>query len=93
MEVIPWPAANAVVVVAANAVYLVDSSTPEQFSGFAAPVEINGIAFDESAQHMFVAESLRIYAFSADRRLQWISEPLNGYDAHFRGCAGRVLGG
>jgi hypothetical protein len=69
----------------------VDPGTPEQFSGFAAPVEINGVTFDESAQHMFVADSLRIYAFSADRLLRWISEPLDGYGARFRGCGGRVL--
>jgi hypothetical protein len=91
MDVLSWLAANAIVVAAANAVYMVDPSTPEQFSGFAAPVEINGVTFDESAQHMFVADSLRIYAFSADRLLRWISEPLDGYGARFRGCGGRVL--
>jgi hypothetical protein len=91
VDVIPWPEANAVVVVAANAVYIVDSSAPDQFSGFAAPVEVNGITFDESARHMFVAESLRVYAFSCDRHLKWISEPLDGYDARFCGCGGRVL--
>lgn len=91
VEVLAWPAANAIVVAAANAVYIVDPSIPEQFSGFAAPVEINGVTFDELAQHMFVADSLRIYAFSSDRLFQWISEPLDGYGAHFRGCGGRVL--
>jgi hypothetical protein len=91
VEVLPWPAANAIVVAAANAVYIVDPADPEQFSGLAAPVEINGITFDESAQHMFVADSLRVYAFSADRRFRWISEPLDGYDARFRGCGRRVL--
>lgn len=91
VDVIPWPQANAVVVVAANAVYIVDPTIPEKFNGFAAPVEINGVTFDESAQHMFVAESLRIYAFSSDRLFRWISEPLDGYGAQFRGCGGRVL--
>lgn len=91
VEVLSWPAANAIVVAAANAVYIVDPAAPDQFSGFAAPVEINGVTFDESSQHMFVADSLRVYAFSSDRRFRWISEPLDGYDARFRGCGGRVL--
>ena len=91
VEVLPWPAANAIVVAAANAVYIVDPAAPERFSGLAAPVEITGVTFDESAQHMFVADSLRVYAFSSDHHFRWISEPLDGYDARFRGCGGRVL--
>jgi hypothetical protein len=91
LEVLFWPAANAVVVAAANAMYIVDPGIPEQFSGFVAPVEINGVTFDESAQYMFVADSLRVYAFSSDRLFRWISEPLDGYGARFLGCGGRVL--
>jgi hypothetical protein len=91
VEVLPWAAANAIVVAAANAVYIVDPRTPEQFSGFAAPVEVTGITFDESSSHMFVADSTRIYAFSSDRRFRWISEPLDGYDARFCGCGRFVL--
>lgn len=91
VDVLTWPAANAIVVAAANAIYIVDPSHPEQFSGLAAPVEITDVTFDESGQHMFVADSLRIYAFTADRRLRWMSEPLDGYDARFVGCGGRVL--
>jgi hypothetical protein len=86
-----WPEASAIVVAASNAVYIVDPSKPEQFSGFAAPVEINDITFDASGQHMFVAESLRIYAFTADRIFRWISEPLGGYGARFASCHGGVL--
>lgn len=91
VDVLPWPAASAIVVAAANALYIVDPDTPEQFSGFAAPVEINAFTFDESAQHLFIADSLRIYAFSSDRVFRWISEPLNGYGARFRGCRQRML--
>jgi hypothetical protein len=91
VNVLTWPEAKAVVVAAANAVYIVNPDAPEKFSGFAAPVEITDITFDESAQHMFVADSLRIYAFSSDRIFRWISEPLDGYGARFRGCGGRVL--
>jgi len=91
LEVLSWPVANAVVVAAANAVYIVDPRIPEQFSGFVAPVEISGVTFDESSQHMFVADSLRVYAFSSDRLFRWISEPLGGYGARFCGCGGRVL--
>jgi hypothetical protein len=91
VDVLPWPAANAIVVAAANAVYVVDPSIPEKFIGFAAPVQINGVIFDESARHMFVAESLRIYAFSSDLRLRWVSEPLGGYDARFCACGRRML--
>ena len=91
VDVISWPAANALVVAAANALYIVDPAKPEQFSGIPAPVEINGFIFDESGRHMFVADSLRIYAFSPDRRFQWMSEPLEGYDARFRACGRRVL--
>jgi hypothetical protein len=91
LEVLSWPAANAVVVAAANAVYIVDPDIPEQFSGFVAPVEINDVTFDESAEHMFVADSLQVYAFSSDRLFRWMSEPLDGYGARFCGCGGRVL--
>jgi hypothetical protein len=91
VEVLMWPAANAVVVAAANALYIVDPNTPGQFNGLVAPVEINDVIFDEFARNMFAADSLRIYAFSSDRLLQWISEPLGGYGARFRGCGGRVL--
>jgi hypothetical protein len=91
IDVIPWPAANAVVVAAANGVYIVDPAHPEQFNGFAAPVEINGVMFDESGRHMFVAESLRVYAFSSDKLFRWMSEPLDGHGVRFRGCGGRVL--
>jgi hypothetical protein len=91
IEVIPWAAANAVVVVAANGVYIVDPAHPEQFNGFAAPVEINGVMFDESGRNMFVAESLRVYAFSSDGLLRWMSEPLEGHGVRFRACGGRVL--
>jgi hypothetical protein len=91
VDVLPWPAANAIVVAAANAVYIVDPSKPEQLSGFAAPVEITDITFDETGENLFVADSLRVYAFSSDRHFRWISEPLEGYGARFRGCRGRVL--
>jgi hypothetical protein len=91
LDVLSWPAANAVVVAAANAVYIVDPGVPEQFSGFVAPGEINDVTFDESAQRMFVADSLHVYAFSSDRLFQWMSEPLDGYGPRFCGCGGRVL--
>ena len=91
LEVLSWPAANAVVVAAGNALYIVDPGIPEQFSGFVAPVEISDITFDESAQHMFVADSLHVYAFSSDRLIRWMSEPLDGYGPRFCGCGGRVL--
>ncbi len=91
LEVIPWETAHALVVAAANAVYIVDPASPEWFSGFAAPVGITGVTFDEGAGYLFVAESLRVYAFSQDRLFKWISEPLEGYDAHLRSCRGRVL--
>lgn len=91
LDVLSWENAHALVVAAANAVYIVDPRNPELFSGVEAPVGISGVTFDESREHMFVADSLRVYAFSSDRLFQWISEPLDGYDAHLRGCGGRVL--
>jgi hypothetical protein len=91
VDVVPWTQADAIVVVAANAIYIVDPRFPEKFNGVAAPVEITGITFDETGRHMFVAESLRVYAFSSDGRFRWISEPFDGYGARFRGCGGRVL--
>jgi hypothetical protein len=91
VDVIPWPAANAIVVVSANAVYIVNPGSPEQFGGVAARLEINDVTFDESMQRLFIADSRRIYAFSADGLFRWISEPLDGYGARFRGCGRRVL--
>ena len=91
LDVIPWEKAHSLVVAAANAVYIVDPGNPEVFSGVDAPVGISGVTLDESAEHMFVADSLRVYAFSSDRHFQWISEPLEGYDAHLRGCGDSIL--
>ncbi len=91
IEVARWEAAHALVIAAANAVYIVDPDNPEVFSGIAAPVGITGVTFDEPGEHMFVADSLRVYAFSSDRLFQWISEPLEGYDVHLQGCSHRVL--
>jgi hypothetical protein len=91
VEVLSWPAANAVVVAAANAVYIVDPDIPDRFSGLVAHVEINDFTFDESAQHLFVADNLHVYAFSADRVFRWMSEQIDGYGARFCGCGGRVL--
>jgi hypothetical protein len=91
MKVLQWPEASSIVVAASNALYIVDPSRPQQFRGFVAPVEINDLTFDESGRHLFVAESLRIHAYSADRNFLWISEPLDGYGARFAGCHGRVL--
>ena len=91
LDVIPWENAHSLVVAAANAVYIVDPRNPELFSGVDAPVGISGVTFDQSGEHMFVADSLRVYAFSSDGLFQWISEPLEGYDARLRGCGGSVL--
>lgn len=91
LEVVRWETAHSLVIAAANAVYIVDPDNPEAFSGLAAPVAITGVTFDEKGQHMFVADSLRVYAFSSDRLFQWISEPLEGYDAHLLDCGHRVL--
>jgi hypothetical protein len=91
VDVLPWPAARAIVVAAANAVYIVNPDMPQRFSGFAAPIEISGFTFDESQQRLFIADSLRIYSFSADGLFRWISEPLDGYGARFRGCQRGVL--
>jgi hypothetical protein len=91
LEVLPWENAHALVVAAANAVYIVDPRNPELFSGVDAPIGISGVTFDESREHMFVADSLRVYAFSSDRLFRWISEPLEGYDAHLQSCGRSVL--
>ncbi|HTA45302.1 MAG TPA: hypothetical protein VK789_22800 [Bryobacteraceae bacterium] len=91
IDVLSWAAADAVVVAAANAVYIVNPHRPELFSGLAAPVEITGVTFDETGEHMFAAERFRLYAFSSDRLFRWISEPLGGYVTRFCGCGRRVL--
>src|SRR6202012_3840474 len=91
VEGVRGPPADAMVVSAANAVYIVNPRNPELFTGFAAPVEITGLMFDETGEHMFISESLRVYAFSSDLRLRWISEPLEGYGMRLCGCAGRVV--
>jgi hypothetical protein len=91
VEILTWPEANAIVVAAMNALYIVNPDTPDRFSGFAAPVEIDGVAFDESARSMFAADSLRVYCFSSDRLFRWISEPLDGYGAHLLTCQQGVL--
>ncbi len=91
VEVLTWPEANALVVVTSNAVYLVNPEIPGKFSGVLAPIGITDVTFDKAAGHMFVAGSVRVYAFTSDLRFRWISEALEGYGAHFRGCGGRVV--
>jgi hypothetical protein len=91
LEILTWPAARAIVVAAASGLYIVDPELPEEFAGFAAPVGLTGVTFDETGAHLFAADSLRVYAFSADRKFRWISEALDGYGARFCGCGGRVV--
>jgi hypothetical protein len=91
LEILTWPEANAIVIAAMNALYIVNPNTPDRFIGFAAPIEIDGVAFDESGRHMFAAESLRVYCFSSDHLFRWISEPLDGYGAHLLTCRQGVL--
>jgi hypothetical protein len=91
IEVISWREAGSIVVAAANGVYIVNPRTPEKFNGVSAPIEITGVTFDETKEHLFVAESLRIYAFHSDGAFRWMSETLDGYDARLRACGGRVL--
>jgi hypothetical protein len=91
VDVLFWAAADAIVVAAANALYIVNPHKPEQFSGLAAPAEITGVTFDEAGEHMFAAGRLRLYAFSSDRLFRWISESFEGYVTRFCGCGRRVL--
>jgi hypothetical protein len=91
LEVLPWLAAHAIVVAAASGLYIVDPEIPEEFAGFAAPVGLTGVIFDEAGTNLFAADSLRVYAFSADRKFRWISEALDGYGARLCGFGGRVV--
>lgn len=91
VEVIPWAAANAIVVAAANTLYIVNPQIPQQFTGLTAAAGINGITFDEAGEQMFIADGIRLYAFSSNRRFKWMSEPIDGYIARFCGCGRRVL--
>jgi hypothetical protein len=91
VEALWWPAAHAVVVAAGSALYLVDPDAPTQFGGFEGLFGITDLIFDESGDRLFVADSVRVHAFSADRRLRWVSEELGGFDARFVGAGGRVV--
>ena len=86
LNVTTWPGTNTIIVAAVDALYIVDPVHPEHFGGFSAPVEINNFIFDESAEHVFVAESLRLYCFSAIGHFRWISPSLGGYGTRLLSC-------
>jgi hypothetical protein len=91
LDILLWPEANALVVLAANALYLVNTAHPDDFSGFAAEIEIRQALFDDGRERLFVADSRRIHAWSRNRKLLWVSPALDGYDAVISHCLHGVL--
>jgi hypothetical protein len=91
LEVLWWSGGNAIVVAVGNAIYIVDPDTPEDVAGFEGLTTITDLMVDESSGQLFVADQLRVHAFSLDRKLRWVSEALGGYDVQFAGCGGRVI--
>jgi hypothetical protein len=87
-EVILWQEANVIVVIAAGALYLIDAANPSDYYWLKL---IKGIVFDEHWETLFVADSIRLYAFDRDRRPRWIQEGLGGYDIELIGCQSGVL--
>ena len=91
VNILHWPEANSIVVLAANALYIVNPENPDYFYGFEAPIRIDNAMFDERGERLFVAESKRIHAYSREPRLLWVSQDLNGYDAKLTECANGLV--
>src|SRR5579871_1556803 len=68
-DVISWPEANTIIVIAAGALYLIDAANPAEYRSLKL---INGVLFDENREILFVGESIRIHAFDKDRKLRWV---------------------
>ena len=78
-DILHWSAANLVLVLIRNDLYLIEERSPDQYT---AQIGVNNFSLDSGGHCLFVADSSRVRAYGADRKLRWETGPLGGYDAH-----------
>jgi hypothetical protein len=93
LEITRWDEAESILVLAANALYIIDFIHPEIFDGFTTtpPVKIGNLIFDENRARLFVSEGSRIRAYGIDRKMLWTSGPFEGVNAVIRKCVNGSL--
>lgn len=77
-ELVAWPEANAIVVIAADNLYLVDSQDPGKYVTLGPQCLVSGAILNEDRTKLFVAEQYRVIAYGRDRRPIWESKGLGG---------------
>ena len=90
-EVIAWPEADSIVVIAADDFYLVDINHSDSYETLGPQHLVSGVMFDEERRTLFVAELYGICAFGIERKRKWIAEGLGGLILGLISCVGGVL--
>lgn len=89
-DVVLWPGANAVAVIAGGYCYFIDAGNPASYSTLGSQCQVSDTSFDEQRQMFFVTDSYWIYAYDVRRRPIWKNGP--GEDiTKIVSCRGGVL--
>jgi hypothetical protein len=87
-EILAWPEANAVIVIAADDFYLVDCRDPGNYVTLGPQCLVSGAILNEDRTTLFVAEEYEVVAFGRDRRPIWQSKGLGGLIISIRSMNG-----
>lgn len=87
-EVLLWPEADSVIVIASGAFYLIDASNPDKYSTVRL---VTQALLDPQRTMLFVAETLRISAFDRNRRVAWVRQRAGEYHPELTSCVGGIL--
>jgi hypothetical protein len=85
-EVIDWPEASAVAVIAGKNFYLVAVRNLAEYCTLGPRSMVSGATFNEDRTTLFVADSYSILAFGTDRRIRWKSNAPGGLVVSMTGC-------
>jgi len=76
-EIVDWPEANAIAVIARDKFYLVDAKDPGDY-GTLGQGPVSGAILNEDRTRLFVAEEYEVIAYGRDRTPVWQSNGLGG---------------
>jgi hypothetical protein len=77
-EIVGWPEASAVVVIATDNFYLVDAKDPANYETLGPHCLVSGAILSEDRTKLFVAEEYQVLAYGRDRTAIWQSRGLGG---------------
>lgn len=77
-QVIAWPEAHALAVVANDDFYLVNADDPAEYATLGAESYAINVLLAEDRTKLFIAESGAVYAFGRDRQMLWQQTELPG---------------